>query len=502
VRANEAGKVIITLAKRPDWYTWSDPPFEWCQQNVDLPGLIPGIANGRLIVDFHISHTPCLPEEGQIVVNQIPRYYRPIDMGLMRSYQAADYMRFDSYRGALIAYAMRVGKSCLAAHLHDPSTGILVITGPLATREAWRDWVGRTFDFPLCCLEGRLNVEQPLGYPAYFCHCDILAAHGDFFQRQRIGTFVLDEIHMWQSKFSQRVGAASLIAPSAHKVLGLSGTPIWNKPKSLYPLLHLLMPGAWGTPFVFKKRYCNAQPGAHGWIYEGVSNAEELRARLDYVMVRRTWEDVMPDLPPTTRILEPVALTGAQYTSIEAATMKATLAMGGGNEAAYRAQLQRKLAALKIKPAIETAKQAVTDGHKVVLWAWHNEIADKIATALPPENTFRLRSADSANVRDWNVEAFRAWDGSAFMVASMGVAGVGLDLSCSDYAIFVELDWTPATNQQAEARTFHKDRPHIVVVFYTDDPLESRLLEVLDAKNGFAGALGLGANDVMQKVLG
>jgi hypothetical protein len=39
-------------------------------------------------------------------------------------------------------------------------------------------------------------------------------------------------------------------------------------------------------------------------------------------------------------------------------------------------------------------------------------------------------------------------------------------------------------------------------VFYTDDPLESRLLEVLDVKNGFAGALGLGANEVMQKVLG
>jgi SNF2 family DNA or RNA helicase len=87
------------------------------------------------------------------------------------------------------------------------------------------------------------------------------------------------------------------------------------------------------------------------------------------------------------------------------------------------------------------------------------------------------------------------------MVASMGVGGVGRDLSCSDYAIFVELDWTPANVQQAEMRTFHKDRPHVVVVLYTDDPVESRLIEALDIKNGFAGALGLGSNEIMRKVL-
>jgi hypothetical protein len=492
----------ISPAKRPDWYTWRDPPLEWCSANAELPGLQPGMGGGKLLVDFHVSHVPCLPDEAQAVVNRIQRYYRPIDMSLMRLYQATDYTRFDDQRGVLLAYEMRVGKSCLACHLHDPATGLLVVTGPLAAREAWRDWVGRTFDFPLCCLQGRLNVEQPRGYPAYFCHYDILAAHSDFFQRQRVGTFVLDEVHLWQSKYSQRMGAASLIAPGAHKVLGLSGTPVWNKPKSLYPLLHMLMPGAWGSAFEFKKRYCDAQPGAHGWTYEGATNVEELRARLDRVMVRRTWADVAPELPPTVRVVEPVPLTGAQYAAVEAATMKASLACGGSTEAGYLAKLRRKLAEIKVKPAVETAKAAAADGHKVVLWTWHNEIGDKTAALLPPESTFRLRSADDAGTRDWNVESFRNWDGPAFMVASMGVGGVGLDLSCSDYAIFVELDWTPANVLQAEMRTFHMSRPHVVVVLYTDDPVESKLIEALDVKNGFAGALGFSSQEIMQKVLG
>jgi hypothetical protein len=87
------------------------------------------------------------------------------------------------------------------------------------------------------------------------------------------------------------------------------------------------------------------------------------------------------------------------------------------------------------------------------------------------------------------------------LVASIEVGGVSWDLSCSDYAIFVELDWTPANVYQAAMRTFHISRPHVLVFLYTDDPIESKLIEALDVKNGFAAAVGLGSNEILQKVL-
>ena len=82
----------------------------------------------------------------------------------------------------------------------------------------------------------------------------------------------------------------------------------------------------------------------------------------------------------------------------------------------------------------------------------------------------------------------------------MGVGGVGLDLSCADYAIFVELDWTPPTVYQAEMRTFHLSRPHCLVFLYADCSVEAALVEALDVKNGFAAALGLGSDDVFRRV--
>jgi superfamily II DNA or RNA helicase len=219
-------------------------------------------------------------------------------------------------------------------------------------------------------------------------------------------------------------------------------------------------------------------------------------------MVRRTWKEIMPELPPTTRVIEPVEISGSAYVNIEAAAMRAALAHGSAHQVGYLAALRRKLAEVKVKPALEIALQAAADGHKVVLWVWHNEVGDRLLNAIPSGmSAWRLQSSDPAPLREQQLELFREHTGPAFLVASMGVGGVGLDLSCADYAIFVELDWTPAVVYQAEMRTFHKDRPHIVVYLYADDPVETALIAALDVKNSFAAAIGLSEADILRKVI-
>jgi SWI/SNF-related matrix-associated actin-dependent regulator 1 of chromatin subfamily A len=498
--------MIVRPARRLDWFTWEDPDRDWCVANAAIPGFQAGSVGSRLIVDFHMSHLSCVPEEVRDLALALPQPTRPVNDTLLRPYQAEDLAWLNARRGALLAYEMRLGKTPLACHLHDPASGILLIIAPLAAREAWREWVERTFNVGLCCLAGRTNIEEQPGYPAYFCHYDILGAHSSFFQAQKIGTFVLDECHMLQGRKTQRMSAVSLLAPRAEKVLGLSGTPMWNKTKSLYPILHLLMPGAWGTNFQFCSRYAGPEMTAYGWRFEGISNDEELRARLAYVVTRRTWEDVMPELPPTTRIIEPVELTAAQLTVIEAAAMKVSLAKGTTTVAGYLATLRRKLGEVKIKPAVVDARRARDEGHKVVLWCWHNEIAEKTVAALVEsfvfqDNIFRLRSEDSRQVREREVQEFREQNSPCFLVANMGVGGAGIDLSCSDYAIFIELDWTPATVIQAAMRTFHKDRPQVLIFLQADCSVDANLVAALDIKNGFASSVGLSASDVMERML-
>ena len=500
--------MILKPHARPDWFTWHDPDVDWCRANAELSGLQFEARGGRMVINYHVSHVPCMPEPAQIAHNLVEQARQQAttlpfeNSGLLRDYQYADLQFLKTRKGAFLTYEMRLGKTPTACHLHNPNDGILLAVGPLAAREAWRDWIERTLGYPPFLMYGRKDAVAEPGFPAYFCHYDVLDAHTEFLATQRIGTLVLDELHLLQARGTQRLSAVNSIAVRAPKILGLTGTPCWNKPKSLWTLLHLLSPGAWGTQFQFRSRYAGAEPGAYGWTFESASNTDELQARLATVMVRRTWADVMPELPATTRVIEPVEISGAAYAAIESATMRAALARGTANAAGYLATLRRKLAEVKIKPARDIALQAAADGHKVVLWVWHNEIGDKLQGAFGPEcAVFRLQASDSGPRREATVEQFRDHVGPAFLVASMGAAGVGLDLSCSDYAIFVELDWTPAVMHQATMRTFHKDRPHVLVFLHADDPVETRLIVALDVKNSFASALGLGFEDVARRVL-
>ena len=500
--------MILKPHVRPDWFTWHDPDVDWCRVNAELPGLQFEARGGRMVMNYHVSHVPCMPEPAQIAHNLVEQARQQAttlpfeNSGLLRDYQYTDLQFLKTRKGVLLTYEMRLGKTPTACHLHNPDDGILLAVGPLAAREAWRDWIERTLGYPPFLMYGRKDAVAEPGFPAYFCHYDVLDAHTEFLATQRIGTLVLDELHLLQARGTQRLSAVNSIAARVPKILGLTGTPCWNKPKSLWTLLHLLSPGAWGSQFQFRQRHCAPEPGAYGWQFEGASNTDELQARLATIMVRRTWAEVMPELPETTRVIEPVEISGAAYAAIESATMKAALARGTANAAGYLATLRRKLAEVKIKPAVEIARQAAADGHKVVLWVWHNEIGDKLVKAFAAgEKVFRLDRSQNGFQREATAQEFRDHAGPAFLVAGMGVGGVALDLSASDYAIFVELDWTPANVQQSEMRTFHKDRPHVIVYLHADDPVETKLIAALDVKNSFASALGLGFEDVARSVL-
>jgi SWI/SNF-related matrix-associated actin-dependent regulator 1 of chromatin subfamily A len=490
----------ITPLPRTDWFIWRAPPDSWRIEHADVPGLVWGNTRGWT-VKLHRSHLPLTPIYYPTTNNLIPTNE------LLRPYQREGLQFLKSRRGSLLAFEMRLGKTITACCAHDPDDGPLVVVGPLASRDVWRQWIERIHGVPPILLLGRKDPEPMPGYPAYFVHYDILDAHVGLVPK--LGTLVLDEIHLCQSGKTRRTQAATVLATRAARVIGLSGTPMWSRPISLHPVLHLISPGAWGARHAFGLRYAGAEPGAYGWHYDGISNSEELQARLGEVVYRRTWKDVVGDLPLTQRIVEPIEIAQKDVQQIEELAMDAALARGKSTVAGYTATLRRKLASLKVKAAVETATRAMQDGHKVVIWTWHNEIAEKISSAINQGAglqvghfaTFRLNSHDSQTVRDVQVKQFREMPIASAMIAGIAVGGVAIDLSCSDYAIFAEVDWTPANVLQAEMRTFSPTRPHVVIYLEADVPLERKLFEALGVREDMNARVGLGESEIARMVL-
>lgn len=523
------GMNSLRKGPRPDWFVLNDPDPAWVTANATVPGF-QWSGNGEQITSvlLHRSHWPLLPvevthgmtapDDGSLKLLELVA--RVEGHGIQfRPYQAADMPFLFGRRGTLLAYEMRLGKTLTSCAVHDPRDGMLVVVGPLASRDVWATWIERVHGFPPLILQGRQDVDLQPGYPAYFVHYDVLEAHTPFFANSKIATLILDEAHLLQNRKTKRVSAVSVLAPRSERIIALSGTPMWGSPDSLWALLHMITPGAWGGHHMFGQRYCEATPGAHGWTYGGKSNEDELRARLSEVMLRRTWRDVLGQLPPVTRVVEPVDVPITQLAAIEAAAMHASLARGTTTLVGYLATLRMKLAEVKVAPAVEAAARSMVDGHKVVVWSWHNQIGDKIAGLLaqpsargrgraagidlaPSFPVFRVRAEDDQTKRDEIIQAFRDCPGPAAIVVGIAIGGVAIDLSCADVAIFAELDWTPAMVYQAEMRTFAPTRPHAVTYLYADVPIESRLIQALAIREGFQASLGMGFDEIAKMVLG
>src|SRR5688500_18812711 len=80
----------------------------------------------------------------------------------------------------------------------------------------------------------------------------------------------------------------------------LTGTPLTNRPRDLFPLLQLTRHPMARSFLSFAKRYCAAEHNGYGWVTDGASNLDELRTELHGLMLRRTKEEVL-DLPPKLR---------------------------------------------------------------------------------------------------------------------------------------------------------------------------------------------------------
>ena len=80
----------------------------------------------------------------------------------------------------------------------------------------------------------------------------------------------------------------------------LTGTPLTNRPRDLFPLLQLVGHPMGRSFLSFAKRYCDATHNGFGWVTDGASNLDELRVQLHGVMLRRTKDEVL-DLPPKLR---------------------------------------------------------------------------------------------------------------------------------------------------------------------------------------------------------
>ena len=449
-----------------------------------------------------------LPEPQRPALSELPPAPEPEEL---REYQhdGAEWIRWmllHNGGAALLADEMGIGKSAqaiVALDAADPDGRTLVIA-PAIVRQHWRKQLQR-WGSPWAVAD-RWEIES---YESFQKRLRQEPATLD-----GIRNVVIDEIHYLSNPSSQRSKAVAGWLWSMTdrclpvRRLGLTGTPITSRPADLWHVLHVLWPGRFGpmpkrpgVNWTYAKRYCNGHyeeiPNLPDkppvWVFDGVSNALELRGRLADCMLRRTKLEVATELPSRTRTIHEVQLPAKARKDLA----KAQSAINWKGQARYGVQsLLSNVEAYKIDAAVGLAKEIVTGGGRVLL------VTTRVPSARELASQLGCAQVDGETAPDKRQAII---ENETCAVASIGSVPVGIDLIGFDNVIFVGLDWVPSVLLQAEARVHRLGQTKAVTMWYligigtVDEIVKDRVLSKLET---FADVIGASSDGMLEDMRG
>ncbi len=317
---------------------------------------------------------------------------------------------------------------------------------------------------------------------------EIVAAHYEQLARRRPRALVIDESHYCKNPRAKRTHAvrhlSNAVAPDGLR-LALTGTPVLNHAEELIAQLRILgrlQDFGSGARFAAQFRGAVSEERLH-W---------HMRRRC---FVRRLKSEVLPQLPAKRQVVVPIALTNeAEYRLAErdviewlrlqpldlselnakiAATLRA-------ERLAQLGTLQRLAGRGKLAAALAWIEDFLASDEPLVVFARHVEVQRAVLQRFP--EALHLLGADSIEAREASIAAFQDPDGPRLIVGATRVAGQGITLTRASNVAFLELEWTPATHDQAEDRCHRIGQRDAVTAWYllaakTIDETMARLIE-------------------------
>ena len=392
-----------------------------------------------------------------------------------------DGIRFmNTMNKCLLGDQMGLGKTIQVLCSLPKNSAVLVIC-PAALKYNWREEAAKWRpDFRVTILSGRNNFKFPENGEIVITNYDILPSK---FEKQSEFVLVCDEIHSCKNYETKRHKSVKELSKIADRVIGMTGTPLTNKPFDLFGVLCALtlektVFGSWNN---FMRQFGGFKNRFGGYEFSGpTSLVPELLRR---VMLRRLRDDVLPDLPKksyTTLVCNGITNELRKKLDEMYEEYKDFMEVEQLPPFEAFAGLRAELACSRIPSMLEIVESHEEEEVPLVVFSAHREPI----LELEKREGWEIITGDTSSAkRQEIVNKFQA--GSLRGVGlTIQAGGVGLTLTKAWKSLFVDLDWTPAWNQQAEDRLCRigQTKPVEIVRLVSDHVLDKHILKLLSSK--------------------
>jgi SNF2 family DNA or RNA helicase len=321
---------------------------------------------------------------------------------------------------------------------------------------------------------------------------------------------VFDEGHYLKNRKAARTKAClgTPLEPSpitrASHVWALSGTPMPNDASELYTIFKRFWPerlkqlgistfGHWLNTF------CVFWEGQWGTQVSGIKNEALLHKLLfeEGRMLRRTFLDVAPDVPPMVWGTDLVSAEDAKIPRellIDRATIETWTTAGEMPDELQYASERRALGHYKAEYAVQEITEMLADGamQKIVVFGWHKDVLNILETGLRRFGVVRWDGSTAGKDRPGILAAFHG-DRARVFIGQIEACGTAIDLSAADHAYFAELAFSPGMNQQAaeRVRAITKLVPCAVTVLQVQDTYDEAHAQIIVRKSNMQKAVDL-----------
>lgn len=409
--------------------------------------------------------------------------------------------------GALLSDEMGLGKTVQALAALPENVGVVVVC-PAVAKGVWaREAAAWRPDFKVSVLSGRGSFRWPANGEIVVVNYDILPETTGTAPNVALKApvapqgvvLIADEAHAVKSSKAARTvrvkAMAHAIREAGGMTWGLTATPLLNRPNELWTILSAF--GLAREAFGNWDAFVNMLGGyktRFGYEWGTIPNVEAVGERLSRVMLRRLRLAVLPELPGKTYRFVPVALDTrtarlcdavlAQL-SAQGVTLDSLSKVVDNSREGFgfteMSQARAALAVAKSAAALALVEDYEEQGEPVVVFSAHRAVIDSIGCR---EGWAAITGDTSPEERTRIEERFQAGHLKG-IAATIKAGGVAITLTRAHHALFVDQEWTPALNAQAEDRICRigQDRGCVVTVLVGEHALDERIAELLSIKS-------------------